>query len=168
SQTVSAADNGKLVSLALNSAGLTALNAARGGMAALGGALTSISGTASQIVFLWTEIANDVRQLVLDMGSVEDWYTIDVSDTANKVKLETSTPSDGPNEFVNALNPHIELYDQSNTLVASGISQADGRTESIEYQPTTMGSYRVRVTSENGTVGEYFLGRSTAPGLPIG
>src|SRR5439155_22686961 len=100
-------------------------------------------------------------------GSPEDWYTIDVSNVSNVLKLETSTPSDGANEFVNTLNPHIELYNPSNALVASGAPLADGRNESILYQPLTTGSYRVRVTGEANTVGEYFLGRSGGPSVPI-
>lgn len=49
--TVSEADNGQLLAISLNSAGLDALNAALGGKFAIGGALTSISGGDTQRVF---------------------------------------------------------------------------------------------------------------------
>ena len=38
-----------------------------------------------------------------------NWYSINVTSTANALRLETSTPADGPNQFVNTLNPKIEL-----------------------------------------------------------
>ncbi len=93
----------------------------------------------------------------------EDWYTVNVDSTANPLRLETSTPADGPNQFVNTLNPHLELYDPSGVLVASGQAFADGRNEFIQYQPLTTGAYRVRVTGEGNTGGEYFLSRNFAP-----
>jgi hypothetical protein len=51
---------------------------------------------------------------------VEDWYSITVGSSPGLLKFETSTPADGPGEFVNVLNPHIELYNSSNVLVATG------------------------------------------------
>ena len=62
SQTFSAANNGQIVSVPLNAASLADLNAKRGGLVALGGALTSIVGSADQAVFdgavamAWTAI----------------------------------------------------------------------------------------------------------------
>jgi Bacterial pre-peptidase C-terminal domain len=99
----------------------------------------------------------------------EDWYSVNLTTTANSLRLDTSTPADGPNEFLNTLNPHIQLYDPSNTLVATGVPMADGRNEFIQYQPLVTGSYRVRVTGESSTAGEYFLGVTplTAPAVTI-
>src|SRR5262249_18422442 len=152
----SAADNGQIVATTLNATGVSALNAARGTQTAVGGALTTVSGTATQDVFGSTGGGTDSKQLVLFLGPSEDWYSINVSSTANTLRLETSTPADGPNEFANALNPLIELYDPSGALVASGSALADGRNEFIQYQPLTTGNYRVRVTAEGSTSGEYF------------
>ncbi|HYV34115.1 MAG TPA: SdrD B-like domain-containing protein, partial [Gemmataceae bacterium] len=97
-----------------------------------------------------------------DMGPTvnEDWYAIDVNSTAKTLRLETTTPGDGPNEFTNVLNPHLELYDPANVLVATGTPKADGRNELMYYQPLVTGNYRVRVTAESGTTGEYFLSKS--------
>src|SRR5205823_1031169 len=92
-----------------------------------------------------------------DYAPNDDWYALDVSSTATPVRLQTSTPADGANQFVNTLNPHLELYDPSNSLVASGTTLADLRNESIQYQPLVTGTYRVRVSGEFGTSGEYFL-----------
>ena len=71
--------------------------------------------------------------------------------------LQTSTPGDGTGQFVNAVNPHIILLDPTNFPVATGTVLADGRNESIQYQPTVPGIYRVRVSEEGNTSGEYFL-----------
>ncbi len=163
SQTVSAANNNSTVSVALNAAGVAALNAARGGLAAVGGAVTTLSGQADQFVFGFTGPSNDTRQLVLNLGESQDWYAINVTDTAHALRLETGTPADGPNQFVNTLNPHIELYNPSGALVASGVALPDGRNEFLQYQPLVAGTYRVHVSGEAGTTGEYFLSKNFAP-----
>ena len=92
----------------------------------------------------------------------EDWYSLDVSSTAAPISLMTSTPADGANEFINTLNPHLELYDPSNTLVASA-RLADGRNESITTRPLVAGSYRIHVTGEGGSIGEYVFSLPIAP-----
>jgi hypothetical protein len=93
----------------------------------------------------------------------EDWYSITVID--GRLQFETSTPADGPGEFVNTLDPHIELFDSTGaTLLATGAPLEDGRNESINVSglpaPAT---YLIRVTGEGGTKGEYFLGASLPP-----
>src|SRR5262249_52424231 len=114
---------------------------------------------------------SDGRVLVtrFDFGSTptsnEDWYTINVGSTANALRLETSTPADGPNQFVNTLNPHVELFDSAGTtLIASGVALADGRNEAIAVTGLTAGAtYKVRVTAEGGTNGEYFFTKNFSP-----
>jgi hypothetical protein len=93
----------------------------------------------------------------------EDWYSVTVID--GRLKFETSTPADGPGEFVNTLDPHIELYDGAgSTLIASGSPLEDGRNEAIDVSglpaPAT---YLIRVTAEGDTKGEYFLGTGAPP-----
>ena len=93
----------------------------------------------------------------------DDWYSVTVID--GRLKFETSTPADGPGEFVNTLDPHIELYDSAGTtLIATGAPLEDGRNESINVSglpaPAT---YLLRVTSEGDTSGEYFLGTGSPP-----
>jgi hypothetical protein len=93
----------------------------------------------------------------------DDWYSITVID--GRLRFETSTPADGPGEFVNTLDPHIELFDSTGaTLIATGEPLEDGRNESINVSglpaPAT---YLVRVTGEGGTSGEYFLGIGVPP-----
>src|SRR5262245_11173650 len=93
----------------------------------------------------------------------DDWYSITVID--GHLQFETSTPADGPGEFVNRLDPHIELFDSTGaTLIATGEPLEDGRNESINVSglpaPAT---YLVRVTGEGDTKGEYFLGIGAPP-----
>jgi hypothetical protein len=93
----------------------------------------------------------------------QDWYRITVID--GHLQFETSTPADGPGEFVNTLDPHIELFDSAGaTLLATGAPHEDGRNETIDVSglpaPAT---YLVRVTSEGDTSGEYFLGIGAPP-----
>ena len=58
------------------------------------------------------------------LGNIEsgtssgDYYSIPVA-AVNLLILRTATPGDGPGEFVNTLDPKIELYDPAGTLVAS-------------------------------------------------
>src|SRR5215831_7416389 len=89
-------------------------------------------------------------------GSDADWYTFSANAGDNLV-LDTTTPTDGPGEFFNTLNPHIELYDPSANLVATGTALADGRNESLSYTALVSGTYLGRVTGENNTIGEYVL-----------
>jgi hypothetical protein len=95
----------------------------------------------------------------------EDWYSIGVNAGDNLV-FSTRTPADGAGEFVNLLDPHIELYDPSGALVASGTPLADGRNEQITYKALTAGRYRIRVVSQNGVAGEYVLSQGIFPAAP--
>src|SRR5262249_18879213 len=48
---------------------------------------------------------------------------------------------------------------------ASGTALGDGRNEFIQYQPLVTGTYRIRVTAEGSTAGEYFLTKNFSPVL---
>lgn len=85
------------------------------------------------------------------------------------VHVWTTTPGDGPYEFVNVLNPNVEVYDPSGTLVASNDNGAgDGRNVDFTFTPAVTGKYKVRIKSTSGT-GEYVLNTerfSVTPGRP--
>jgi hypothetical protein len=68
SQTVSAVDNGHVVSVSLNSPALANLNSSRGSFFAVGGAITTINGLAEQVIFNGSGSAADTRQLVLTLA----------------------------------------------------------------------------------------------------
>lgn len=67
SVVMSPADNGNIVTITFNAAGLTALNGARGGQFAVGGSVTTLSGrTDNEFVFGFTgSTSNLTQQLVL-------------------------------------------------------------------------------------------------------
>src|SRR5262249_7960318 len=48
----------------------------------------------------------------------EDWYSFNVPAANTGLRIQTSTPGDGPGQFVNVLDPHVQLYDPSGALVA--------------------------------------------------
>ena len=77
-QVVSAADNGAVVSVALNASGIAALNAARGGLFDLGGALTTLGSVEDERVFGFSvALGNpDVRQLQFETAAVPEPSTL--------------------------------------------------------------------------------------------
>jgi len=167
SATVSPADNGQVVSISLNSAAIAALNAAAGGSIGLGGALTSIVGSANQLFFAFSgfgaNVANHVRQLVLTYAAPQadaDWYKVTLAPGETALEVQTNTPADGPGEFVNVLNPKIQLLNASGVEITPSVSiLADGRNEKFRAAGLIPGAtYYVKVTAEGGTTGEYFLG----------
>src|SRR5438552_1321394 len=85
------------------------------------------------------------------LESPGDWYAIDVTGTANALRLATRTTGDAPVLFNNGLNPRMYLYDPSGALVASGLPLADGRNEFLQYQPSVAGTYRVCIVGEGTT-----------------
>jgi hypothetical protein len=100
----------------------------------------------------------------MSQAPVDDWYSITVSGIQHRLQFETSTPADGPGEFINLLNPHLELYDSTGMLITSGTPLADGRNESINADGLAApATYFLRVTSEGDTRGEYFLGTGARP-----
>jgi hypothetical protein len=98
----------------------------------------------------------------LDSTGDSDWYSIDVTQPNNRLRIQSATPSDGVGEFLNSLDPVLELYSPNNTLLASGLVLSDGRNESITVLLPSVGTYRLRVGSSGGTKGEYYVSASAA------
>jgi hypothetical protein len=143
----------------LNADAITALTAGLGAQFAIGGSLTAISGPDEQLLFSGSGSPDDQRQLTLTLAQTADWYKFTLPSGSTAVQLDTSTFADGSGEFVNTLDPHIELYDANDHLIATGTPLADGRNETIRATGLTPGAtYYVRVTTENNTTGEYVLG----------
>lgn len=96
-----------------------------------------------------------------------DWYSVTLNSSQTELKLSTTTPADGSGEYVNGLDPIVQLYDSAGTnLIASGVPLADGRNESIHavgLTPST--SYRVKVSAAGVTAGDYVL--SVDVGSPL-
>lgn len=123
-------------------------------------------GNPSPVTKRFVEVyARNVLAYVKSLGGAdqEDWYTLgDVAENVT-ISIETHTPADGSGQFVNLLNPSLELWSDSSgtlTLVAVGTEGPDGANETITYTVPAggAGTYYVRVAAENGTHGEYVLG----------
>ena len=72
--------------------------------------------------------------------------------------IRTTTPGDGTNEFVNTLDPALELYSLPGVLLAADDNgAADHRNALLRYNVASSGVYVVRVLSSSGT-GEYTVG----------
>jgi len=140
------------------------LNASRGSQVAVGGAITTLSGTSDQALFAYS--GADTPQLVLTSPEDDDWYSVTVTGAGTQLNLATSTPGDGPGQFTNSLAPKIELYNSAWTLVATGTVGADGRNETIQYVAPAPGVYRVHVLATSGSQGEYFLSVSKTTPSP--
>ncbi len=86
-----------------------------------------------------------------------DYYTI--SATAGElICLVTTTPGDGSGEFVNTLDPIVELYDPSGVILATNDNgAADGRNALVSFVAPETGTYTVHVLGAVGTSGEYLL-----------
>ena len=114
-------------------------------------------GQAGQIIYFDNLVVNG-------SSPVGDYYSIAVN-AGDPLVISTTTPADGPNQFVNTLDPKIELYNPSGTLVASDDnSGADGRNALLHYTAAAAGQYVVHVLSAGGTTGEYVLDVGGATG----
>jgi hypothetical protein len=108
------------------------------------------------------QFVNSGVSTLISLPAAEDWYAINVTSLNTQIFLATATPGDGPGEPVNVLNPHIQLFDPNGVLIATGTTMADGRNELIKLPAVTLtGTYKVRVTGENNTSGDYFLSATT-------
>jgi len=106
--------------------------------------------------------------VVLGLGGVsQDWYSFNVNAGDNLV-ITTTTPgatTASGLQFVNNLDPTINLYDASGNLVATATGNAaDGRNSVIDFTALTPGSYRVQVLSTNDSLGEYTVSIQGATG----
>ena len=175
STVVSPADNGQIVTVEFNETAVDYLNAHRGELAAVGGAVTTIEGTQTQIVFAFTGAAPVfTRQLAMSVvADPSDFYAINV-DGNSMIRLETFTPAGGAGQFVNTLDPMIRLYDSDGNVVATDDNAApDGRNARLNYRvPRNAGGvYFVEVTASDATAatrGEYVLSIGGTAGSPPG
>ncbi len=88
--------------------------------------------------------------------SLDDYYRFHAT-VGDIVTLTTSTPLDGLNEPSNSLDPFVELYSPSATLVdMDDNGGGDGRNAFLAFTAAETGDYVVRVAATSGG-GEYVL-----------
>ena len=103
------------------------------------------------------------------MGGVStDWYQFNVNAGDNLV-LTTTTPggtSANGQQFINDLDPTINLYDSDGNLVATATGNAsDGINDAIDWTALSAGSYRVQILGSSPTnLGEYTISIQGATG----
>jgi methionine-rich copper-binding protein CopC len=105
--------------------------------------------------FGWsTHIANFSASQIAD----DDFYAFNAT-AGDVLVLTTTTPFDGPGLPPNTLDPTLELYDPTGTLVATDTnSAADGRNAIITFNATASGRYVVRLVGASTLVqGAYTL-----------
>jgi streptogramin lyase len=100
---------------------------------------------------------NSWTQSSVYRASVSADYYKETLSAGQTVTFSTSTPGDGPGQPANRLDPHLELYNPTQALVASGTVLADGRNEAITYTVPASGTYYVKVSAQNSTEGDYVL-----------
>jgi glucose/arabinose dehydrogenase len=102
-----------------------------------------------------------------------DYYQTTLT-AGQTVTFNTLTPGDGPGQPANLLDPHVQLYDSNQVLVATGTKLADGRNETIAYTVPASATYYVEVSRQTFIEGDYVLdpvesggdGGSTSPPTP--
>jgi len=105
-------------------------------------------------------------------GQSSDWYQFSVTSGEN-ITLSTTTPGGPPGQFVNGLNPQINIYAPDGTLVGSNAGGAgDGRNDLFSFTASQSGEYRVQVLAADKTsLGEYTLSvqgaDTTAPAFTV-
>lgn len=127
--------------------------------------------TAGTHAFTWTYVKDSIYSNGLDTAFIDDvsfpgdddWYSFPVA-AGDQIALITSTPGGGSGEFVNPLDPRLELCAPSGGLVASDLnSGGDGRNARIVYTAAETGTYRVHVALQGSAAGEYVLHRIGTP-----
>jgi outer membrane protein assembly factor BamB len=101
-------------------------------------------------------VSSRTTNSVLRTQLAPDFYKVTLS-AGQTVTFNTLTPGDGPGVAANVLDPHIQLFDPSQALAATGTKLADGRNETITYTAPAAGTYYVEITAQNFTEGDYVL-----------
>ncbi|MHC4201937.1 MAG: Ig-like domain-containing protein, partial [Planctomycetota bacterium] len=96
---------------------------------------------------------------------MNDYYLIHVA-ASDDLTISTATPADGAGEFVNVLNPMIELYGTDDLLIVGDDDSGVGLNALISYPNAAAGTYKVRVYPFGVTTGEYVLTVEGATGTP--
>ena len=134
----------------------------------------AIDPTSDGTFWVFNEYATSTNSWATEVASFqlrepvdEDWYEFTVN-PGDILRIETFTPASGPFEFVNELDPSLELYDTFGNLVATSNSEGNEVLFHVVGGGET-GKYQLRLFSEDGSAGEYFVqveGSSASSLLP--
>ncbi len=113
---------------------------------------------------------NSVATGELTASTDFDYYKFFLS-AGQSIRLSTYTLGDGPGEFVNSLNPRLNLYlylgsPQATLVAANDDGAADGRNALLTYTAPADGIYAAQI-STGVTRGEYVLRFENALGIDL-
>jgi glucose/arabinose dehydrogenase len=115
---------------------------------------TGLAFGADARLYVTTADTSEVLRVTKD--AAPDYYRVTMA-AGQTLTVTSSTPADGPGQFANSLDPILELYDASFTLVASGTTLADGRNEQVQWTASSGGFFYIKIRSGSMTRGEYVL-----------
>ena len=100
-----------------------------------------------------------VDDISVGNGQRSDWYSITLGPNDSAVSIATRTTGSATSVYQSTLDPKLDLYDSTGTtLIASGIETSDARNELLNAGGLTAGAtYKLRVSAEGGTRGDYLL-----------
>jgi hypothetical protein len=139
SVTVSSASDGQIVSVALDTAALTALNNARGGQFAFGGNLTTETGKNDQAIFADTANDSQTKQLVLSFAADTHYYSLTLAAGQSiTVGLKNLT----------GFGDTIAIQDAHGNTLATGVAGAANLDEQISgFVAPAAGTYYLVVSA---------------------
>jgi glucose/arabinose dehydrogenase len=130
-----------------------------GGAAGLSGPEGNVFGPDGSLY-----VTSGRNDMVMRTRVNDDYYKITLN-AGQIVSLNSSTPGDAPGDFINNLDPVLQLYNGAQVLVGSDTALADGRSGQLGYTATVAGTYYVKVSRSGFTEGEYAL--SVVIGSPL-
>ena len=96
----------------------------------------------------------------IQAATPQDWYSVALAAEAD-LSLQVATLGSTTSQFVDTLNPHIQLFSPGGTLLATGSAG-----QPINQVAAAAGTYTIEVTGVSGTVGEYYLSQNIAVAPP--
>jgi hypothetical protein len=182
-QQVSTADSGRVVTVNVNDTGLAALNANRGGLFALGGAITTLQGQ-HEDVFAFSGSSTDTRQLVLTLQDAAGPVVVSSAPTGNtfgsvsSVRVTFDRPIDVTSFDTTQVVSFTRTVGTTTTDLLSAVTgvtpvAGSGGTQfDVAFTPqTALGNYTLvigpNITDLNGNaMDQDFNGIPGEPGLP--
>ena len=95
-------------------------------------------------------------------SGVDDHYLVNVVE-GDELTVQTWTPAQGPGQFANALDPAVELFGPGSQFITLAENPGD---EQFVHVAADTGTYRVCVTGQGSSAGEYVLAVTGASGGP--
>ncbi len=124
--------------------------------------IVSSSSTTGSYTLAATLVTTNFRY-----GAEDDYFAY-AAKAGDLLTVRTWTPGDAPGEFVNGLDPLVELYSPEGELVATNDNGGgDGRNVLLNSRALMDGTYAVRLRAVSNACGEYVLQAGSVGGPPL-